>query len=160
MKITDGADGRDAFTIAEAKVTFDEIYALYEDHIALDKKLAGDLSTVVTDEDLSYSPAADKPFTIPLNFKCTDSYGGIVLKGRLKVTADLNGGDWVFYDRSPEYWKLKRPQHWTTYPITPISTGIVRQKFKNLATQYDKQEVIHPSVWGFCMRYQVHMLIV
>jgi hypothetical protein len=154
VKIVDGVDSS-GFIVAEGQLKFDEILSRYEEHIALAKKMSGDNSSIVTENDLTSHAAADKPFAMTIKLKCADAFGGLELSARLKMTADINGGDWVFFDRSPEYWKSKRPQHWTTYPITPIGTGIVRQKFKDLAVQYDKQQIIHPAVWGFCMRYKV-----
>lgn len=157
VKVIDG-NHANGYVVAEGKLTFDEIFSRYEEHISLEKKLSGDNSSVITDTELTTHPAADKPFTMNFKLRCADVFGGLELNARLKMTADINGGDWVFFDRSPEYWKSKRPQHWTTYPITPIGTGIVRQKFKDLAMQYDRQQIIHPAVWGFCMRYKVRII--
>jgi hypothetical protein len=56
-----------------------------------------------------------------------------------------------------EYWNHKRPQHWTVYPNFPINTGIVRQKYRDLAKLYDTQQIIHPTVVGFSLRYQVSL---
>ena len=157
MKIIEGSRSDDTYVIAEGKVSFDEIFEKYEQHVMLEKKMCGDVKSVMTEADLTTSVAADKPFFVTVKLKCSAAFGGIELTGKLKITADINGGDWEFIERPDEYWNNKRPQHWTTYPIIPISTGIVRQKFKDLATQYDRQMLIHPSVWGFCLRYRVRI---
>jgi len=149
VKFTDANES----VICEGKITFDDLLFYYGQHIALDKKVSGGNSTI-SDMDLTNSFACDKPFDIPLTMKCTEQYGGVEIASKLRVTMDLNGGDYVFPDRNDEYWLSKRSQHWTTYPITPISTGIVRQKFKDIAKEYDRQMIVSPVVWGFNVRYK------
>lgn len=57
--------------------------------------------------------------------------------------------------KSNEYWEHKRSQHWTFYPNFPINTGIVRQKYRDIAKLYDKQQIVHPAIVGFSVRYKV-----
>ena len=59
--------------------------------------------------------------------------------------------------KSEEYWQHKRSQHWTVYPNFPINTGIVRQKYRDIARLYDRQQIVHPAIVGFCVRYKGHI---
>jgi hypothetical protein len=139
----------------------------YEQHIAVEKKLRGD-ATAISAMDLTHHPAADLPFTVNAKFKFTaldkilgcspselEGKDSIEIECKVKVTADVGAADWVFPSRPEDYWKSKRSQHWTTYPLVPISTGIVRQKFRDVARLYDRQQIIHPAAYGFTIRFKV-----
>jgi hypothetical protein len=56
-------------------------------------------------------------------------------------------------DADMESLVVHRPQHWTTFPNCPINIGIVRQKYKDIAKQYDGRRIVNPTMYGFRIRY-------
>ena len=152
FECTDGIS--DDAIICEAVLSFQDIIDChkkfvkeYEDERRLKRSI---IDRNVTWEDNQY-----KPFDVPLTWKCSHRVGdNVIIKGVLKMSIFLNCGDWIFPPRREEYWRSKRSQHWTTYPLVPTSTGVVRQKFRDISTEYDKMKLIHPVFWGFCVRWK------
>lgn len=78
----------------------------------------------------------------------------LILRGTLEC--DIDATDPVLpparFD-DPEHFMNHRPQHWTVFPNCPINIGIVRQKYKDIAKQYDRQRIVNPSMFGFRVRF-------
>lgn len=56
--------------------------------------------------------------------------------------------------QSEEYFVKKRAQHWTTFPLLPISTGQARKKFPEISKAYDQAMIVHPAMAGFTIRWR------
>lgn len=81
-----------------------------------------------------------------------NEFGGGKLSGVLRVRLDLSVNVFVRTKKSAVYWDQHRPQHWRFYPLTPINFGAVRQKYREIAEDYDSQRLVHPSYFGFRVR--------
>jgi hypothetical protein len=149
---TDGSSRVDN-AICEGTVSFDDIRDCH-DNFVKEYNEERRLKKAIIDNNVTWDDANDKPFDVPLVFKCSSSIGeDVEVKAVINMTVLMNRSDWIFPERNEEYWRSKRSQHWTTYPLVPTSTGIVRQKFRDIATDYDKMKLIHPTFWGFSVRW-------
>lgn len=84
----------------------------------------------------------------------TDEFGGGKLAGLLRLRCDLSVNAYVRTKKPASYWNKHRPQHWQSYPLTPVNFGAVRQKYREIAEDYDKQRLIHPAFYGFKVRFR------
>jgi hypothetical protein len=87
-----------------------------------------------------------------------NEYGGGTTSGVIRLHADLSINIWKRPSKKEEFWKQPRSHHWQTYPLTPIATGVVRQKYGDIARDYDHQKIIHPAFYGFSVRYRGHQV--
>jgi hypothetical protein len=110
------------------------------------------------EEEVSFSFARPFIYSLPLTLRpssATNSSSTLPIQCYLAMNLDLNPPSPYNQQKPLEHWNHKRSQHWTVYPNFPINTGIVRQKYRDIAKLYDKQQIIHPTVVGFCVRYKV-----
>lgn len=126
--IFDLHDAGSGLIIAKAKLTFEEIMSCQKDE--------NDMIGAV------------------LKFEIANEYGGGESTGVLTLHLDLTVNVFVRQPKPPEYWDKHRIQHWKTYPLTPIATGVVRHRYLDVATEYDRQEIIHPAFFGFSVRWK------
>lgn len=92
--------------------------------------------------------------TLYVDFQIANEYGGGSLGAVLRVQLDLSVNIWVRPKKDVEYWNEQRVHHWQTYPLTPISTGALRQAYPQIAEDYDQQKLIHPAFFGFRVRWR------
>lgn len=89
-----------------------------------------------------------------LEFQFANEFGGGRTGCVIRVHVDLAINTFVRSKKETEHWDKHRIHHWTNYPLTPVSTGVVRQKYKEVAEEYDQQKVIHPCFFGFSVRWR------
>jgi hypothetical protein len=89
-----------------------------------------------------------------LLFTIANEFGGGQIGGLVRFHIDLTVNEYQFTQRPEEYWKMHRAHHWSIYPLTPITYGIIRQKYHDIAQEYDTQQLVHPSLFGFKIRYR------
>ena len=89
-----------------------------------------------------------------LEFQLANEYGGGRTGCAIRVHIDLGINTFIRPKKSAEYWNRHRIHHWTNYPLTPISAGVVRQKYKDISEEYDQQMIIHPCFFGFSVRWR------
>jgi hypothetical protein len=94
------------------------------------------------------------PFIYTTTLYLTDQFHSIPV--RCELALNITAENDMLARKPTEYWNHKRSQHWTTYPNFPISTGIVRQKYRDIARLYDRQQLVHPAIVGFCIRFKGH----
>ena len=154
IAFTDGSN-RVNNVICEGIMTFDDIYGAHQKFVQ-DYEDERRLKKAIIDNQIAWDEDCErKPFNVPLTMKLVnDSREETYLEGAVNMTLNVSGGDWIFPRRSEEYWQSKRSQHWTTYPLVPTATGVVRQRFRELANDYDKMKLIHPAFWGFSVRWK------
>ena len=58
-----------------------------------------------------------------VEFTVANEYGGGKLGGVARVHVDISVNTFVRSKKSAEHWDQHRAEHWTAYPIVPISTG-------------------------------------
>jgi len=58
-----------------------------------------------------------------VEFNIANEYGGGKLGGVVRMHIDISVNTFVRSKKSTEYWDQHRVEHWTAYPIVPISTG-------------------------------------
>ena len=91
-----------------------------------------------------------------LSFLVSHQFGGPTTT--LSAVAVVHVNDtkprYVMPARGPSYWNQHRKQHWKRYPLIPISAGIIKQAFRPLALEYDRQMIIHPALFGFQARWR------
>lgn len=58
-----------------------------------------------------------------IEFTIANEYGGGKLGGVVRMHIDISVNTFVRSKKSVEYWDTHRVEHWTAYPIVPISTG-------------------------------------
>lgn len=92
--------------------------------------------------------------TVFVEFTVANEYGGGKLGGVARMHLDLSVNVFVRTKKSADFWDTHRSEHWTSFPIAPISTGTVRQKYREIAAEYDAQMVVHPSLFGFRARWR------
>jgi hypothetical protein len=91
-----------------------------------------------------------------LNFAIANEYGGGSIGGVIRFHIDLTVNQYQFEQHDDNHWNQHRSHHWTIYPLPPITYGVIRQKYHDLALEYDNQELIHPSLFGMKLRYRGH----
>lgn len=91
---------------------------------------------------------------VPLVFTIADEYGGGQLAGIMRLSLDLSINLFTPSQKPSTYWDEHRMENWSVYPLPPISYGMIRQKFRDIAHEYDSQQLIHPSLYGFTIRYR------
>ena len=93
-------------------------------------------------------------FDVTCNLRIDKSYGGGNVSGSIKLSVSYHPIEFKRPIQSSGYWEAaeKRSQHWTLYPLTPISTGQVRSKFKLVSKLYDQQMIVNPVFYGFISR--------
>lgn len=133
--------------MGEILISFQDLLIAYEKQLNQKRKIEG--------KSFRFSSAAPFVYSVPLTFTSSAHSLPIQCDVSLNIDTNLTCDYNRIQRKSSEYWNRKRPQHWTVYPNFPINTGVVRQKYRDIARQYDKQEIIHPSVVGFCIRYKV-----
>lgn len=89
-----------------------------------------------------------------IEFKIANEYGGGRTGCVLRVKVDLGINTFIRSKKTADHWDKHRIHHWTTYPLTPISAGVVRQKYKEISEEYDQQKIIHPCFFGFSVRWR------
>jgi hypothetical protein len=89
-----------------------------------------------------------------LLFTIANEFGGGQIGGLVRFHINLTVNEYQFTQRPEEYWKMHRAHHWSIYPLTPITYGIIRQKYHDIAQEYDTQQLVHPSLFGFKIRYR------
>jgi len=88
-------------------------------------------------------------------FEIANQYGGGTTSGVIRLMVDLSVNVWLRPPKTSEYFEEKvQPQHWRVYAITPLCTGFIRKKYGTLGKDYDKQKLIHPSLFGFNIRWR------
>lgn len=92
--------------------------------------------------------------SVYLEFNIANEYGGGIIGGVARMHLDLSVNTFVRSKKSTEYWNQHRIEHWKTFPIAPISAGTIRKKFREIASDYDNQKVIHPCFYGFKVRWR------
>ena len=92
--------------------------------------------------------------TIYAEFNIANEYGGGKLGSVIRFHADTTVNIYNRPKKNVEYWNKHRIHHWKHFPLAPISTGVVRQKYKEISEEYDKQKVIHPCFFGFKIRWR------
>jgi hypothetical protein len=88
--------------------------------------------------------------------KPTEPLQCINLRGIMTIEVDTNDPPTVFEEYNIEHFQQHRGNHWTTYPPSPLNMGIIRQKYRDVAKQYDSQRIVHPTLFGFRVRYIGH----
>ena len=83
-----------------------------------------------------------------------NEFGGGITAGVITLTVDLSVNYWKMPLKSSEYWSEHRIQHWKTYPLIPVSQGKVKAAHRHVARQYDTQQVVHPCLYGFRIRWK------
>lgn len=92
--------------------------------------------------------------TVFIEFNIANEYGGGKMGGVARMHLDLSVNVFVRTKKPVEFWDTHRSEHWTNFPIAPISTGKVRQKYREIASDYDSQSLVHPSLFGFRVRWR------
>eukprot|EP01038_Epipyxis_sp_PR26KG_P005825 gene5825-8032_t len=111
--------------------------------------------TSITYEEIMHTDRDEHNIaTVYLLFKIANEYGGGTLGAVVRIHIDLSINVFVRPLKTDDYWNTFRRQHWCDYPLPPISIGVVRQRFKEIAKEYDQQEIIHPSFFGFRIRWR------
>jgi hypothetical protein len=101
-----------------------------------------------------YMATRNEVVTVFVEYDVANEYGGGKLGGVARMHLDLSVNTFVRTKKSAEFWDTHRSEHWTSFPIAPISTGMVRQKYKEIASDYDQQKVVHPCFFGFRVRWR------
>ena len=78
----------------------------------------------------------------------------IPIPGFVKIKVNYLPLEWHRPDMPQEHFEQKRAQHWTLYPLTPISTGQVRRKYPVISKHYDRNMLVHPALYGFFVRWR------
>jgi hypothetical protein len=94
--------------------------------------------------------------TVPCMLTIEKAYGGGTVMGTIRIHVYYHEKLFVRPVHQDSYWARKRPQHWRTFPLTPISAGQVRSKFRTVSKQYDRQMIINPVFYGFIVRWRGH----
>ena len=126
--VFDIVDGGSGLLVASLRVGFDELMLCER----------GTDDSVTMHCDLMFSP----------------NYGGRSSKGYIHFIVDTRPEVFVLPPLPDDYWEHHQSQHWTTMPIPPIATGIVRQNFKDISTRYDRMMIVHPCFFGFSFRFK------
>jgi hypothetical protein len=92
--------------------------------------------------------------TMYLQFQFANEFGGGRTGCAIRVHVDLAINTFIRSKKDVQFWNSHRVHHWTSYPLTPISSGVARQKYKEVTEEYDQQKVIHPCFFGFCVRWR------
>ena len=101
------------------------------------------------------APDDEGVISIFSQFEIANQYGGGTTSGVIRLSVDLSVNVWLRPPKTPEYFEEKvQSQHWRVYAITPLCTGFIRKKYGTLGKDYDKQKLIHPSLFGFNIRWR------
>jgi hypothetical protein len=105
---------------------------------------------------LSKKRDGDDRIAFAVDMKIANEYGGGSFTALVRVFIDLSIMKYVRPPKPPEYWEKHRIHHWKTYPLSPICTGIVRRTYGTIALEYDRQKIVHPSLFGFQIHWKGH----
>lgn len=94
--------------------------------------------------------------TVPCMLTIDKAYGGGTVIGNIRIHVYYHEKVFVRPVHQDSYWARKRVQHWRSFPLTPISAGQVRSKFRTVSKQYDRQMIINPVFYGFIVRWRGH----
>lgn len=89
-----------------------------------------------------------------IGFDIAAEYGGGRTGGVVRLRIDLSVNIYKNTKKSPEHWDAHRSQHWQSYPLIPICFGVIRQKYRDVAEEYDRQMLVHPAFFGFKARFR------
>lgn len=92
-----------------------------------------------------------------LLFQIANEYGGGTIGGVVRFHIDLSVNRYEFTQHPDEFFAQHRSQHWGVYPLPPITYGMIRQRYAEIAEQYDNQEIVHPSLFGMKIRFRGHV---
>jgi hypothetical protein len=106
------------------------------------------------DELMTQERNADNIATFFCDLQYSPNYGGGIAKGSIRFIVDTREEAFKLPPMPEDYWDHHQSQHWATYPITPISTGVVRQQFREVAGEYDRMMVVNPVFYGFSVRFK------
>ena len=106
------------------------------------------------DELMTQERTADNVATFFCDLKFSRNYGGGMSKGAIRFIVDTREEAFKLPPMPDDYWTKHQSQHWATYPIIPISTGIVRQQYREVAGEYDRMMIVNPVFFGFTVRFK------